>query len=108
MRGGGDLFDGAHYNALLYFFFQAEDGIRDVAVTGAQTCALPISGPAPVHENPGCMSRSKLTVISVMAGSTSVAPIAGDVAMMRGGSGVSSIGSSEEPPTARGDRKSVV
>src|SRR5256884_5997028 len=27
------------------FFFQAEDGIRDVAVTGVQTCALPISAP---------------------------------------------------------------
>src|SRR3989449_3965607 len=27
------------------FFFQAEDGIRDVAVTGVQTCALPISPP---------------------------------------------------------------
>src|SRR2546429_1336792 len=26
------------------FFFQAEDGIRDVAVTGVQTCALPIYG----------------------------------------------------------------
>src|SRR5256884_4086952 len=26
----------------LRFFFQAEDGIRDVAVTGVQTCALPI------------------------------------------------------------------
>src|SRR2546422_4601516 len=26
----------------LFFFFQAEDGIRDVAVTGVQTCALPI------------------------------------------------------------------
>src|SRR3989449_2022555 len=25
-----------------FFFFQAEDGIRDVAVTGVQTCALPI------------------------------------------------------------------
>src|SRR2546422_11758197 len=28
---------------LYFFFFQAEDGIRDVAVTGVQTCALPIS-----------------------------------------------------------------
>src|SRR5712675_1725537 len=28
---------------LVFFFFQAEDGIRDVAVTGVQTCALPIS-----------------------------------------------------------------
>src|SRR5688500_19689541 len=28
-----------------YFFFQAEDGIRDYKVTGVQTCALPISIP---------------------------------------------------------------
>ena len=28
---------------LFYFFFQAEDGIRDHCVTGVQTCALPIS-----------------------------------------------------------------
>ena len=27
---------------VFFFFFQAEDGIRDVAVTGVQTCALPI------------------------------------------------------------------
>src|SRR3712207_7793384 len=25
-----------------FFFFQAEDGIRDIGVTGVQTCALPI------------------------------------------------------------------
>src|SRR5690606_40346073 len=39
----------------LFFFFQAEDGIRDFHVTGVQTCALPIlsracggtPGPAP-------------------------------------------------------------
>src|SRR5690606_39966579 len=31
---------------LLYFFFQAEDGIRDFHVTGVQTCALPISARA--------------------------------------------------------------
>src|SRR2546430_3330110 len=30
-----------HY--LFFFFFQAEDGIRDLTVTGVQTCALPIS-----------------------------------------------------------------
>src|SRR5437879_11984176 len=28
---------------LVFFFFQAEDGIRDTSVTGVQTCALPIS-----------------------------------------------------------------
>src|SRR2546430_12365041 len=28
---------------MYFFFFQAEDGIRDLTVTGVQTCALPIS-----------------------------------------------------------------
>src|SRR2546430_15940337 len=31
---------------IFFFFFQAEDGIRDLTVTGVQTCALPISGRA--------------------------------------------------------------
>src|SRR5699024_11542053 len=31
-----------------FFFFQAEDGIRDRNVTGVQTCALPISTGAPI------------------------------------------------------------
>src|SRR2546430_5220281 len=31
------------YLLILFFFFQAEDGIRDLTVTGVQTCALPIS-----------------------------------------------------------------
>src|SRR2546430_752468 len=30
----------------MFFFFQAEDGIRDLTVTGVQTCALPIYSPA--------------------------------------------------------------
>src|SRR5262249_61041448 len=30
--------------SLEFFFFQAEDGIRDWSVTGVQTCALPIFG----------------------------------------------------------------
>src|SRR3990172_11708742 len=32
-----------------FVFLQAEDGIRDVAVTGVQTCALPISQPGRLH-----------------------------------------------------------
>src|SRR2546428_3712415 len=32
-------------SGLLFFFFQAEDGIRDLIVTGVQTCALPIFDP---------------------------------------------------------------
>src|SRR2546430_13415659 len=31
------------YEYYVFFFFQAEDGIRDLTVTGVQTCALPIS-----------------------------------------------------------------
>src|SRR5688572_31551911 len=34
----------------IFFFFQAEDGIRDLTVTGVQTCALPISA---VHADRG-------------------------------------------------------
>src|SRR5205823_12109191 len=34
---------------VLFFFFQAEDGIRDKLVTGVQTCALPISVPVRDH-----------------------------------------------------------
>src|SRR5687768_10437707 len=48
---------------MLSFLFQADDGIRDVAVTGVQTCALPISGrrqrispPDPGHD---CRGRSR-------------------------------------------------
>src|SRR3989440_1966912 len=32
-----------------FFFFQAEDGIRDLIVTGVQTCALPICLPVSPH-----------------------------------------------------------
>src|SRR6267378_3750519 len=51
------------------FFFQAEDGIRDLYVTGVQTCALPISqgrpraDPAVVRRrlrSPGCARRGGL------------------------------------------------
>src|SRR6266568_6510084 len=34
-----------------FFFFQAEDGIRDGTVTGVQTCALPISAVEPRNMN---------------------------------------------------------
>src|SRR5260370_25351109 len=37
---------GTSYSGCPFFFFQAEDGIRDSSVTGVQTCALPILIPA--------------------------------------------------------------
>src|SRR2546430_7228336 len=36
------LSKGGGWRFCLFFFFQAEDGIRDLTVTGVQTCALPI------------------------------------------------------------------
>src|SRR2546430_9171239 len=46
----------------LIFFFQAEDGIRDLTVTGVQTCALPISNHAasctPANEASQCRAVS--------------------------------------------------
>src|SRR6266478_1850154 len=36
--------DRAKQIEFVFFFFQAEDGIRDLTVTGVQTCALPIYG----------------------------------------------------------------
>src|SRR6266511_601273 len=38
-----------HFLMFMFFFLQAEDGIRDVHVTGVQTCALPISGAARMY-----------------------------------------------------------
>src|SRR5205807_4407613 len=52
-----------------FFFFQAEDGIRDYKVTGVQTCALPI-----------CSGRSRLVcsfTVIVMPGPGSTAASGG-------------------------------
>src|SRR3712207_8918201 len=47
------------------FFFQAEDGIRDIGVTGVQTCALPISVADLLRRLPTVNARS-----TVKAGSS--------------------------------------
>src|SRR2546425_4913346 len=41
-----------------FFFFQAEDGIRDKLVTGVQTCALPISPGSPAARASASARRS--------------------------------------------------
>src|SRR3712207_9019254 len=50
-----------HYFTLC-FFFQAEDGIRDIGVTGVQTCALPIleEGRPPRDRRPRAPSSANL------------------------------------------------
>src|SRR2546426_6548656 len=48
----------------LFFFFQAEDGIRDYKVTGVQTCALPI-WPLPLDVPINGLSAMKLMWSSI-------------------------------------------
>src|SRR5262249_59177046 len=48
-------------DCVLFFFFQAEDGIRDWSVTGVQTCALPICQMADV-----ALDRSDRTVAGAL------------------------------------------
>ena len=52
---------------LFFFFFQAEDGIRDDLVTGVQTCALPISSASRT-------ARSRSVAIASEAGGASEVP----------------------------------
>src|SRR5260370_32725310 len=47
--------------AVSFFFFQAEDGIRDSSVTGVQTCALPISSKVDVVIHSGEAGETVLT-----------------------------------------------
>src|SRR5688572_684384 len=47
IRGLRGVFVAVSLCSPLCFFFQAEDGIRDLTVTGVQTCALPISPARP-------------------------------------------------------------
>src|SRR5215467_107334 len=52
-----------------FFFFQAEDGIRDYKVTGVQTCALPISRPgrgtaSAMVDMPGVVAVAEVGIVS--------------------------------------------
>src|SRR5690606_41195143 len=52
-----------------FFFFQAEDGIRDFHVTGVQTCALPISAAEPL----AALIRRGIGLVMVTGDSLAVA-----------------------------------
>src|SRR2546426_6623023 len=51
---------------VFFFFFQAEDGIRDYKVTGVQTCALPIS-PATLGPSTAPPSRTRRSTVTPVA-----------------------------------------
>src|SRR5687768_18486818 len=63
---------------MLHFFFQAEDGIRGVAVTGVQTCALPIcTGSSPSRSRHPCslsLSAQSVAIAASPAGNAPTAP----------------------------------
>src|SRR2546427_3518428 len=57
-------------DSCFFFFFQAEDGIRDLTVTGVQTCALPIAvrvGAAPSARGLGKLAASACSRVSAPA-----------------------------------------
>src|SRR6266542_1598977 len=56
---------------LLFFFFQAEDGIRDATVTGVQTCALPIFGGVPCTP-PGSLHSARTSLLAPFRSLTSI------------------------------------
>src|SRR2546430_6868155 len=55
---------------MFFFFFQAEDGIRDLTVTGVQTCALPIS-----RAYVGLVARTRAPSTSQIAWTRVVFPV---------------------------------
>src|SRR2546429_4646471 len=55
------------YWFFFFFFFQAEDGIRDVAVTGVQTCALPIFFSTAHRALAGAGLRRRIVVLLIFA-----------------------------------------
>src|SRR5580700_9423408 len=54
-----ELLDAIFLGRDVFFFFQAEDGIRDLYVTGVQTCALPISAWTPTLQRRDATSRRR-------------------------------------------------
>src|SRR5256886_4408139 len=86
----------------MFFFFQAEDGIRDLTVTGVQTCALPIcaarlggrrhgSGGGAVAATPPQAGRNRSARLRMVLSRSAVPR-----------------GAPHAPGTYRRDRKSVV
>src|SRR6266702_6629911 len=74
---------------VVFFFFQAEDGIRDGHVTGVQTCALPISSVLPARGS---------------SGSEGVRPVSSGGWKTRTGGWKAAAGTGGDPPAGRSPR----
>src|SRR2546430_2790375 len=81
----------------LFFFFQAEDGIRDLTVTGVQTCALPISrASSSAARLPAAATSASAFPVIASRSSAPLIGLAGYITVPPG------------PPAGAADRKSVV
>src|SRR2546422_6381628 len=80
-----------------FFFFQAEDGIRDVAVTGVQTCALPISS------RPRSTTMASVKLIEYAAATAEVRAVYDDIIATRKTDSVNNFWKAlaSHPPTLR-------
>src|SRR5437764_2957642 len=78
------LFPSFHCVSFDFFFFQAEDGIRDTSVTGVQTCALPIArgarvggrrlgrgGPGVARGRPRIGAQARPAAVAAVGGASS-------------------------------------
>src|SRR2546430_10482509 len=74
--------------SVFFFFFQAEDGIRDLTVTGVQTCALPILSVCDLQPGSAGVSGVTVRVAVVVAGLVVVATMAQGQRRIRGGRAV--------------------
>src|SRR3712207_7083311 len=74
------------------FFFQAEDGIRDIGVTGVQTCALPICILAEVQRAAEAVDR----LFPLSLGAEGSCQIGGNIATNAGGTAVLRYGPTRE------------
>src|SRR2546426_12406248 len=92
---------------MFFFFFQAEDGIRDYKVTGVQTCALPIYGVADAGRSAGGAEDAGMG--GSFASSRSAAPTGSGAggASEAGGAGVSSRSFTAYTPASSFERSMI-
>src|SRR6266567_4039415 len=86
---------------VFFFFFQAEDGIRDLTVTGVQTCALPISRiGGDEHAGDGPAGNGSAADGAAGDGSAAWAAAAGPAGLGRTDEDLADQGAARRPPLA--------
>src|SRR2546427_3112022 len=89
--------------SLFFFFFQAEDGIRDLTVTGVQTCALPICLMMNMARHAGLAAIS----LAVLLGLDRATPLAGAATHYQTLQSLGQTGASGQKPYARSEERRV-